>query len=380
MANDVFANGRELACKAGQGKSTCAFPDICFTPPENPATPPGVPVPYPNTGFASDTTNGTRNVKISGKEVIRKNVSYYKKSMGDEAGCAAKKGVITSVNRGKVYFKSWSMDVKFEGKNVTRHLDATTHNHASDTANENIPWPDIDTMARSKHPCRKEKQKEKEACNDYKPKGDKDPCKEAGLSGPVIQSGSHAKAGRFKNANTWADSKGRRAAAHECVSARRCKLVPYHSEKDGVNGCCPSQTADHLIPKSSFYKVSFEDGELLDEWKNYDYKKAPCMCAEGGSNTTGTHGLRHAHHKANGPGKDVMQSFNKEADLAAESAMIVFKSSGCNKECIKAQLKNGHKDFGDLRRKVKHSPSGSDMTNEEIISRSIRYTPETISP
>jgi hypothetical protein len=25
-------------------------PDVCFTPPENPATPPGVPVPYPNTG------------------------------------------------------------------------------------------------------------------------------------------------------------------------------------------------------------------------------------------------------------------------------------------------------------------------------------------
>ncbi len=34
----------------------CAFPDVCFTPPQTPATPPGVPIPYPNTGMASDTT------------------------------------------------------------------------------------------------------------------------------------------------------------------------------------------------------------------------------------------------------------------------------------------------------------------------------------
>ena len=55
-----------------------------------------------------------------------KNKSYFKKSTGDEAGCAAKKGVITSVNRGKVYFIAWSMDVKVEGENVVRHLDMTT--------------------------------------------------------------------------------------------------------------------------------------------------------------------------------------------------------------------------------------------------------------
>ena len=66
MANQVFANGREVACKAGAGKTICATPDVCMTPPENPATPPGVPVPYPNTGLASDTTDGSRTVQISG--------------------------------------------------------------------------------------------------------------------------------------------------------------------------------------------------------------------------------------------------------------------------------------------------------------------------
>lgn len=144
MANEVYANGMELACKAGAGKTICAMPDVCFTPPENPATPPGVPVPYPNTGFASDTTEGSKTVQISGKEIMLKNKSYFKKSTGDEAGCAAKKGVITSTNTGKVYFVKWSMDVKFEGENVDRHLDLTTNNHASPMANEAAPWTFID--------------------------------------------------------------------------------------------------------------------------------------------------------------------------------------------------------------------------------------------
>jgi hypothetical protein len=135
MSNHVYANNEEVACKAGIGKSICAFPDVCMTPPENPATPPGVPVPYPNTGMDSDTTDGTRSVVVSGKEAMLKNKSYFKKSMGDEAGCAAKKGVVTSVNRGKVYFIAWSMDVKFEGENVVRNLDMTTHNHASPVPN-----------------------------------------------------------------------------------------------------------------------------------------------------------------------------------------------------------------------------------------------------
>src|SRR3954469_14482613 len=97
VANKIFANGREVACKAGMGKSICAFPDVCMTPPENPATPPGVPVPYPNTGLDSDTTDGSRTVQVNGQETMLKNKSYFKQSMGDEAGCAAKKGLLTSV-------------------------------------------------------------------------------------------------------------------------------------------------------------------------------------------------------------------------------------------------------------------------------------------
>src|SRR5882757_4495816 len=131
MSNQVYANTMEISCKAAAGKALCAMPDGCFTPPQTPATPPGVPIPYPNTGMASDCTDGSSTVSISGQEAMLKNKSYFKRSSGDEAGCAPKKGVVTSQNMGKVYFNAWSMDVQFEGENVVRHLDLTTHNHAS---------------------------------------------------------------------------------------------------------------------------------------------------------------------------------------------------------------------------------------------------------
>lgn len=152
MANQVYANNMEVSCKAAAGKSICAFPDVCFTPPQTPATPPGVPLPYPNTGMASDTTDGSTSVKISGKEVMLKNKSYYKKSTGDEAGCAPKKGLLTSVNRGKVYFVKWSMDVKIEAENVVRHLDLTTHNH-NPPPGQTPPFPNLDEMMVDGRPC-----------------------------------------------------------------------------------------------------------------------------------------------------------------------------------------------------------------------------------
>ena len=33
MGNEVYANNMEVSCKAASGKSICAFPDVCMTPP-----------------------------------------------------------------------------------------------------------------------------------------------------------------------------------------------------------------------------------------------------------------------------------------------------------------------------------------------------------
>jgi len=141
MANEVFANGLEIACKAADGVSSAAFPDVCFTP--------KVPVPFANTALAKDTTNGSKTVLISGKEVVLKDYSYIKTSSGD-TGAKGKKGLATSAKNGKAYFRSWSMNVKVEGYNVCRHTDSMTHNHGSFPGNTG-QWKYIDTADEKKH-------------------------------------------------------------------------------------------------------------------------------------------------------------------------------------------------------------------------------------
>lgn len=367
MGNDVFANGREISCKKADGKTICAFPDVCLTPPPNVLSPfgPGVPIPYPNTGLASDTANGSRSVKITGEEIILRNTSYYKTSYGDEAGCAtpAKKGIITGTIKGKVYFTTWSMDVKFEGENVVRHLDLTTHNHKSEIGNEYIPWPHVDTMTVDmQKACQADIKKEKAACQEYSPYSDppNDVCSDSGLDSSIVQ------------VKTWAEDKSKKANSNKCIKARRCRLAPFNSKKDGINGCCPSQTADHLVPKSSFYKTSVSAETKIKGWENYSLSAAPCICAEGGSNTQGSHGLRHTHHKINGPEKGTMVSLESQAELGAKGVTEVFLVSNCNEECIKNQLMEGHKDMrskSDKDAKIKHSPSGTTMSQSELASQ-----------
>jgi 5-methylcytosine-specific restriction endonuclease McrA len=179
MGCEVYANGMSIACKAADGKTIAAFPDVCFTPPLTPATPPGVPIPYPNTGLASDTAEGSKTVMISGKEVMLKNKSYFNTSSGDEAGNAPKKGVVTSKIKGKVNFCAWSMDVKFEGENVPRHLDLTGHNEASEPPNT-PPWPYVDAMSAPdppKKPCKSSCPREPSA-EDYEKVRSKSPTPE----------------------------------------------------------------------------------------------------------------------------------------------------------------------------------------------------------
>lgn len=137
---DVFANGLEISGKAVSAKTIAVFPDTCMTPPENPATPPGVPVTYPSFGMSGDTEKGTGTVFIKGKTVNIKNKSDLSKTTGTEAGCAAKKGIITSKNTGKSFFRSWSNDVKFDAEPVIRMSDLATHNHGSDLCNT-VTWP-----------------------------------------------------------------------------------------------------------------------------------------------------------------------------------------------------------------------------------------------
>lgn len=367
MGNDVFANGREISCKSADGKSICAFPDVCFTPPQTPATPPGVPIPYPNTGLARDTTSGSRTVKISGKEVMLRNKSYFKKSLGDEAGCAPKKGILTSVNRGKVYFISWSPDVKFEGENVVRHLDVTTHNHNPTAGNESIPFPHIDTQALSAFSkCSGDKNAIDAACTGH------DPCpgvlkrRPQDLKRQVALAPSRRaedvkaldgtpKGKDSRSAKAAAAAKNEADASH-CVSKNRCLLRKFGADKDGNKGCCPGQSPHHIPPKTCFKGVEV-----------YNAQQALCVCLEGTSQHVGSHGKNHAaidylaKRQGIAPGgKASIANYNK---ICADA---VAAQCGCNAGCIEQQLNASLKP---TNRNIRHWDSSSKQLDNGLRTK-----------
>lgn len=134
MGVNVFANGLEVSAKKSPNKSIAAMPDICLSPPSPPAGP--IPIPYPNFSNSGDTSSGTRTVKLEGQEAGIKNESNYKSSKGDTPATRSfGMGVVTHTLEGKTKFAMWSGDVRFEGSNVQRFTDLTTHNHMSDPAN-----------------------------------------------------------------------------------------------------------------------------------------------------------------------------------------------------------------------------------------------------
>ncbi len=124
----VFANGLEVSGKATPNKTIAAMPDVCMSPPPPPAGP--VPIPYPLTGMASDTTDGCTSVFVKGKEAGKKNASKYSKTTGDEpATNSFGAGIITHKITGPLKFAAYSFDVIFEGGGANRFTDLTTQNH-----------------------------------------------------------------------------------------------------------------------------------------------------------------------------------------------------------------------------------------------------------
>lgn len=169
MPHHVYANNNEIATKSSDGKSAACFPDVCFSPPTPPAT--GVPIPYANTCFAKDITNGSKTVIIGGAEVALENYSYFKSSVGDApATHALKKGIRSGNVDGRGFFQTWSQNVKVEGKGVCRHMDLVTHNHTN--AGNTVHHPFISTTT-TKSDCKKDLNKADKKCTPDKRDKDK---------------------------------------------------------------------------------------------------------------------------------------------------------------------------------------------------------------
>jgi hypothetical protein len=342
MSNQVYANNMAVSCKAAAGKSICAFPDVCMTPPQTPATPPGVPIPYPNTGLASDTSDGSTSVNISGQEVMLKNKSYFKKSTGDEAGCAPMKGVITHKNMGKVYFNAWSMDVKVEGENVVRHMDLTTHNHASPLG-QTPPWPYADEFAASTtNPCKTEMEEADNACANV-----------------IVKTKSTDRVVKSKTLEKLCDPND--PEGQDCKKKLKCRLEPQDSGADeNALGCCPGEQAHHVVESHGFVEAGTRDnfdGKALAKFSSpnkYRPGDAPCVCAAGDRFTAehgGFHALvgkreRRAVREAQGTKKGFAWNYGQAKNAGLDAHKKIFPDSDCSRACMEAQLDAYHKKVG----------------------------------
>ncbi len=351
----VFANSMEISSKSMGGKSICEFPDVCFTPPQTPATPPGLPLPYPNTGMASDTSDGSTSVKIEGEQIMLKDRSAFKKSTGDEAGAAPKKGMISSKNTGKIFFIAWSMDVKVEGENVVRNLDMTTHNHGS-PANGAAPMVHTASAAMGDIPvdaCKKDKDKIETKCGEGV-----DPCPGSLKKNVTEQRSDFTKTSDGVSRTAQAGGRAKKEAeADECVKAMRCFLRPYEPTiKKG--GCCPGQSPHHVPPKG-----------MMKDVADYSQGTALCVCLEGASQHVGSHGEAHAalDHIASKPGvlnngKCTVAQYNKVCADATEA------QCECESACIEAQL-NGSMTDAQKKTEVTHWESNSKQLSDGTKGR-----------
>jgi hypothetical protein len=284
MANEVYANGMEIACKSGNSKVIAAFPDVCLSPPPPPAGP--VPIPYPVTSMSSDAEEGSKTVKIDGKPIMLKDKSYYKQCTGDEAATKSfGMGVITHCIQGKTYFRAWSSDVIVEDYNVDRHLDLTGSNGMSTT--NQVPWNNFDSMIFEMLP----------QCEGVDEK---------------------------------------------------FKLEPYKDKVNGDETCPPPQTGHHLVPghllgktKSAPYAGRYTAGN-----GNCHHDTAPVICVLGKSQWKGSHYM--AHYTSDGwealaAGGSSSYSYNEALNNAAASAGMAtdgqeLEPGDPGHDCIKAQL------------------------------------------
>lgn len=390
MSNAVYANGREIACKAGSGKSIAAFPDVCLSPPTPPAGP--IPIPYPLTAQDDDTNEGSKEVKISGDPVMLKDQSNFKKCTGDEAATKSQgMGVITGNITGKVFFSVWSMDVKIEGQNAVRHLDLVTHNHSSQVG-QTPPWP-FDKraqLAKDTKKCDKEVEKAEKACT-KKDGSWKDEAKCPSNKGiqkakkamaqakapAVAKNASAAAKKKYEDAiKAWEkeyDKFADEIKKNDCHKKMRCLLYPY-----GRKYCCPGQTGDHLIDASCFFdggrggkSKSGKVSKPLKGCSKYKTSKAPCMCVEGPSNTIGSHGLMHTFKGSmaiDGQDKNGKQTLKQARKSGAKAQKKVFKASGCSAPCIEAQLKKYHEEEAKMDEETKINAAASGRTSPEAVA------------
>ena len=178
------------------------------------------------------------------------------------------------------------------------------------------------------------------------------------------------------------------ADLNSCTRKRRCRLVPYRETHGGNKksnkidneeedfdsiqgpasgkGCCPGQTGHHVLPGAMFkdcagYKKNVK---IPGAGSGPAHQMAPTLCVEGVNNSHGSHGHVHKtlgtvlEKKFPGVPNGTPIDKGKAIDAGAESVKEAFPESGCNKECLKAQLHAFYDDLECEPKKAAGLPGG----------------------
>lgn len=354
MGHTVYADGKEIAAKAGSSKTIANVPDICLTPPPPILGP--LPVLYANTAFASDLSEGSRDVLIAWQGIYKRDKSYACTSTGDEAGTF--KGVMSGSNVGKMYFTGWSSTVFVEGENVCRADDTTTNNHASSASGNTPPV----------------------AHNGGSSGG-----------GPADPSASACKAGEEQAEKACEKA---RLVTHDEGKALDCSQAPGCKEakqglttpfKDAKTFCClPDNTGHHLVEVHCFLysggrkKAKTEPERNLPDFPSYDDKLAPCVCASEKA-SRGTHAIMHAVQnqieaayrvsrplqkiwvRKSGPPDCSHWTYEDARNAGLTAHSYAFRGNASASGCIKAQLDAYHNDQAKI---PPHAPVRTDMRRQ----------------
>lgn len=214
-------------------------------------------------------------------------------------------------------------------------LDITTHNHASVPGNSPT-WPYLDEMSapQAEQACGDEMEAVEDACKNCETND------HAELDCPDVYANPTKNSG-YKN--------------QKCVKAKRCMLVPYSKQNNNQGGCCPGQTAHHLVPKHHFPK---------EVSSGYDQRDAPCVCAEGHTwhrngdkdqhfnKCDKTHADMHdiqdaaerdAINNVGSGDPDYAMNYEEARDAAVDAHEQCFPKSDCSAKCLEAQLNAYHR-------------------------------------
>lgn len=324
MSHEVYANGREIAGKAGQNKSIARFPDVCMSPPGPPAGP--VPVPYPNTSFSTDLKEGSETVKLGGEPAALAQQSYYQPSaLGDEAATRAwGMNVVTHQITGKTYFQAWSMDVRIEGKNVCRHLDITTSNHAS-SGTTTSPNPSNEKGT---------------------PGGGDGDEKTCPCCGGMVHSDQQADGSTRMTAAQWyaPSYPGKKPSKHEQKAIEYAAFLMEYARETGCEGSLPSDDPDD--PCAAHYAVP--SPKVKDARRDFDAQCSPLSDLAG---LTEAYGESHAKVML-AQGEKIKQWRQEGAVSIAHKTALA--AGGCpvgggNHHPVKAECAELEKELGEVQ-------------------------------